>query len=331
MASMTQTPVNSAQSPFVLDPASTIDKTPYTPVDPTKKYQNGADIGGVPLTDQTSNPVNTPTDPTVTIPNSGNGTPTASSYTPSTYTATPYSVDPNATVASQIDKIISSGSPLMQQAEARARESMNARGMMNSSMAVSAAQSGLMDRALPIATQDSQSLVQAGFNTSTAKNQADQFGSTAKNTAAQTQVTQQNALEQTRMNNMSAIQIQTLQNKGNLENIYAQGVVNKELTALTNNNKLLLQNSANASQLYAKQLEYMAAISGNKDLDETQKAQALRNSVAALQDALDIMTTISGLPAVTSTLTFDMPAPPVPVPPPTPPPPTSPNPDTGSI
>lgn len=232
------------------------------------------------------------------------GTPTASSYGASTYTATPYNVDPESTVASQIEHIISSGSPLMQQAEAKARETMNSRGLMNSSQAVSAGQVGLMDRALPIAQQDSQSLVTAGFKTSEAGNIASQFNAGQQNQAANTQVTQQNSLQQTRMNNESAIAIQNLQNEGNLKNIMAQGVINKELLALQNDNKLQLQQSAGAAQLYSQALAYMSSITTNPDLDSNQKTQALNNSVIQIQDALNIMSTINGLPQVSSLLTF---------------------------
>jgi hypothetical protein len=233
-------------------------------------------------------------------------TPTAASYSPSQYQATGYTVDPNSTVASQINNIISSGSPLMQQATANAQAGMNARGLMNSSQAISAGEAGLLTAALPIAQQDSQSLVQAGFNTSTAANTASQTNSAAENAALQAYATQQNSLQQTAMNNESAVTIQNLQNQGNLANIQAQGVINTQLTNLQDTNKLILQTNAGASQLYSQALAYMANISTNPDLDPNQKATALNNSVSELSDALSVMTTTAGLPDVSSMLNFSI-------------------------
>ncbi len=73
---------------------------------------------------------------------------TVNSYTPNTGTAataqtvaaTPnaFNVTPDQTVSGQIQNIIASGSPLMQQAEANARNLMNQRGLINSTMGVTA-------------------------------------------------------------------------------------------------------------------------------------------------------------------------------------------------
>src|SRR4029077_4875359 len=64
------------------------------------------------------------------------GTPTATSPDAApAVAATPheFTVSPNATVSGQISNIIASGSPLMQQAEANARNLMNQSGLIKSS------------------------------------------------------------------------------------------------------------------------------------------------------------------------------------------------------
>ncbi len=63
-------------------------------------------------------------------------------------------VQPNQTVQGQLQQIIATDSPLMQQARARAMQTANARGMLNSSMAASAGESAMYDAAMPIAQQD---------------------------------------------------------------------------------------------------------------------------------------------------------------------------------
>ena len=78
---------------------------------------------------------------------------------------TRWDVAPNETVRSQLQQIIADDSPLMQQARARALQTANTRGLLNSSMAMTAADSALYDAAMPIAQQDASTYARAGeFN-----------------------------------------------------------------------------------------------------------------------------------------------------------------------
>lgn len=63
-------------------------------------------------------------------------------------------VAPEQTVQGQVKNIIDADSPLMQQAETRALQQSNSRGLINSSMAVGAGQAALYDAAVPIAASD---------------------------------------------------------------------------------------------------------------------------------------------------------------------------------
>ena len=67
-----------------------------------------------------------------------------------------YNVNNNMKVSDQIQGLIAAESPLMQQAENRAMQQMNQRGLLNSSMAVGAGQSALYDAAFPIAKADAE-------------------------------------------------------------------------------------------------------------------------------------------------------------------------------
>lgn len=78
---------------------------------------------------------------------------------------TRWDVTPNETVRSQLQQIIADDSPLMQQARARAMQTANTRGLLNSSMAMTAADSAMYDAAMPIAQQDASTYARAGeFN-----------------------------------------------------------------------------------------------------------------------------------------------------------------------
>ena len=82
--------------------------------------------------------------------------------------ANSWDVQPNETVRSQLQQIIADDSPLMQQARTRALQTANSRGLLNSSMAMTAADSAMYDAAMPIATQDASTYARAGeFNSNT--------------------------------------------------------------------------------------------------------------------------------------------------------------------
>lgn len=81
---------------------------------------------------------------------------------------TGWDVQPNETVRSQLQQIIADDSPLMQQARTRALQTANSRGLLNSSMAMTAADSAMYDAAMPIATQDASTFARSGeFNANT--------------------------------------------------------------------------------------------------------------------------------------------------------------------
>lgn len=73
-----------------------------------------------------------------------------------------WNVTPNQTVASQFASLTDPNSALMQQARARAMQGMNSRGIINSSMAQTAADSAMYDAAMPIAKQDAATYADAG-------------------------------------------------------------------------------------------------------------------------------------------------------------------------
>ena len=98
----------------------------------------------------------------------GGGAPTTGINLSDLQGSTSWDVQPNETVRSQLQQIIADDSPLMQQARARALQTANSRGLLNSSMAMTAADSAMYDAAMPIATQDAGTYARAGeFNANT--------------------------------------------------------------------------------------------------------------------------------------------------------------------
>lgn len=74
-----------------------------------------------------------------------------------TYRGAEHYFDPDkGTVRGQMEGLLDPSSPLMLKAQTEALQGMNSRGLQNSSMAIGAGQSAMIDAALPIASQDAQ-------------------------------------------------------------------------------------------------------------------------------------------------------------------------------
>ena len=69
----------------------------------------------------------------------------------------------DASVPTQLSKILASDSPLLTQARTRAAQTANRRGLLNSSMAVQAGEAAAFDVALPIASQHAGQLHQSNL------------------------------------------------------------------------------------------------------------------------------------------------------------------------
>jgi len=114
---------------------------------------------------------------------------TSSGYDAATATteranATMRTVQDNELVQNQIAGIISGNSPLLQRARQQSLEASNARGLINSSMAVEAGQAAVIDKALPIAQQDAQTFGTASQDNQKYRNSADQFNAGETNTTS---------------------------------------------------------------------------------------------------------------------------------------------------
>lgn len=94
-------------------------------------------------------------------------------YTP--YDAVMGSVNPESTVEGRLTGLLSQQSPYMQRARQAATEASNRRGLLNTSMAVGAAQGAAIDRALPIAQQDAAAFLEQQFRNQGYSNDAARY------------------------------------------------------------------------------------------------------------------------------------------------------------
>ena len=181
---------------------------------------------------------------------------TADTGTASSYNPTDWSVGANQTVQGQIKSIIDENSPLMQQASTNARQAMNDRGLLNSSMAVGAGQSALYSAALPIAQQDASTYANAGQFNAGAANAASQYNASNKQTMDLSNMQATNAASEFTTNAANQANAQNASNtqQANLANAAAQNATNQTNANNTQQTNLANQSATNtASQFNAQQ------------------------------------------------------------------------------
>jgi hypothetical protein len=211
-----------------------------------------------------------PTDPTAAP---GTVTTPAAGTTPQTSTPgfnlaamqkpTDWAVDPKTqTVSGQLESVIAADSPLMQQARSRALQTMNSRGLANSSMAVGAADAAMYDAAMPIATANAATYANAAkSNTDTA------------NTFTQAQ------------------------NSYNFDmgKLTAQTKAATDVAGIEAQYKNLTQGSASATSIVNKMQDSLNALMANKDITDQTKRDALAADIKAnASESLNLIGALAG-------------------------------------
>lgn len=236
-------------------------------------------------------------------------TATASKPTSVGYQADKLTVDPGTqTVQGQLAGITSKSSPLMLQAERRARESMVPRGTLNSSLAIGAAQDAVIGQALPIAQQDAQTYFGAATKNVDSENAARNFGANATNQAnlagaqLETDVSKsnaastneasaraaeaQNAASMGLMDVASRDRLAQLDSATRLQLQTMDSATRTNISNLENQYRQLLQASTNAASTYSQAVAAIGNISANPNLEQDAKDNAIQTQLNMLQEAL---------------------------------------------
>lgn len=180
---------------------------------------------------------------------------------------------PATTVAGGVEKIIAQDSPLMQQAAARANAKMNERGLLNSSQAISAGQSAVLDAATPIAAADAQQ--------ATTKYTAD----LASNTQLQTQT----------VDNAFKTAFQTADTAAKLQLQTAHDAVTKSIADVEANYKTLMQTSASASDVYKATMAGIANIYADTSINAVGKAATINGYLGWMRQSMNMIGSVNGV------------------------------------
>jgi hypothetical protein len=227
-------------------------------------------------------------------------------------------VDPSTmTVQGQLAGLISSGNPLLVQAQTRAAQQANRRGLLNSSIAVGAGESALYDAALPIAQADAGTyrdveLSNADMRQQTeianvgARNQTQQFNvgeqnltsrfnTGEQNTGARfsAEQQQQTALENTRLQQQANMTNAENQTRALLQQMDANTRV--EMTNIEANYRTLMQASQSASDLYSQTLRNITDITNNQNLDAAAKNAAIARQREMLTNGMNLIAGMNNL------------------------------------
>lgn len=208
-------------------------------------------------------------------------TATATGYDPSAFT-----VDRKQTVAGQLEDLIDKDSSYIQQAERRAAQQVNDRGLLNSSIGVGAGRVAAIESALPIATTDAGTFNQAHTNTINAQNAAKHFTAGAKNTASLqdaqlgTQVSLSNATEANKAQ-ADAYQADT---QIKLATLDAQ--TRTQLAHIDGSYRQLLQSNSSAQAMFNQIAGNIAQIAQSTTLDQAGKDNAIQSQINMLNEGL---------------------------------------------
>lgn len=191
---------------------------------------------------------------------------------------------PTDTVQGQIQGVIDANSPLMQQAETRAKQAMNRQGLLNSSIATGAAQNAVLDAALPIATTDAGAYRATKLANADMTNQGRQFNAQQANAMATT-----GAQLETDANKFNAQQ----QNLAILNQLDADNRIQLADIQATYQNEM--QANSSASQLFNQTMAAINNIQQSTTMDAATKRASTNQVVSLLKSGLSLQGSIANL------------------------------------
>lgn len=168
------------------------------------------------------------------------------------------------TVQGQMGGLLSKDSPWLARARASAAQTANERGLLNTSMAAQSGEAAAIDAALPIASADAGTYTNQRLANQSARNQAELSEQRGKIDKA-------------------------LQESSQAADLVKQRLVGDQAERLTNlesSNRLLLQTSITAGELYKSATAAMSVLMADPNTSPEQKQKAIDKQMAFLRSGL---------------------------------------------
>lgn len=231
-------------------------------------------------------------------------------------------VDPASLASNQLNDITKQDSPLMQRARQEGMMLAAKRGLQNSSIAAGAAEGALVDRATPLAQQNSAVLNTQALANQEAENEASrlnaQLGTSVsqQNAALQTDVSKQNANNATDVSKFNtgiaedaskfnadvaakaasqnaaatnSMREKTLQANADLNRQFLSGEQTLDLAGIQGKYQQLISANAAAAQLYDSYFNSISQTMANKDIDPARVAQTVAQQQTMLNAGLALI------------------------------------------
>lgn len=221
------------------------------------------------------------------------------------YDPTNWDVNSQQTVEGRMRGILEDpNSPLMQQAKTRAAQEANGRGLLNTTMAMTAGEDAMIRAALPIAQQDASTYANSAQTNAGASNNSKAFGASASNASSNLNAqlgTQSNLTNSGETNKAYAstanaanaaeqLKIQTA-TQYYIKQLDVQ--TQKEMQAVTEQNKNLIQTNGTAAELNKSFAANMLQIQ-NSTMTAEAKKTAINTQIWALNNGLKTIGSIIG-------------------------------------
>ena len=218
----------------------------------------------------------------------------------------------DGTVQGRLGSIMDENSPLMQQAKTQGLQIAADRGVLNSSMAQTAAQDSMYRAATPIATADAGNATQlasANIGANASMHNADVGAAASRygaDVSAATSITTNAATNKTSADNTAANNTTSIANtKSTNETSLATSKLNNETTVSVNkakdDNALLISKSGSAATSFDKLNATVAAIDADPKMSIEDKTTATQHALALFQLSMDALKS-GGVPDVTHLL-----------------------------
>lgn len=222
------------------------------------------------------------------------------------YYATKVGVDPGKqTVQGQLAGLTDPNSQINARAISQAQQDASKRGLINSSIAGTAAQAAVLDKALPVAQQDAQMYSNVALTDAAAQNTASQFNANSVNqfglqgNAATSQQQLQNSANNSAQainsaNNASAQVVANLNSNTQLALGNLDAATKTSLQNIVSKNSQLLQANTSAANATSQLMASIAQVQANDKLDAAAKQTAVNNLIAVMNESLATFNDISG-------------------------------------
>lgn len=206
-----------------------------------------------------------------------------------------WTVEPDQTVAGQLNTIVDPNNPLMVKAKARAQQQSADRGLINSSIAATAGESAMLDAAMPIAQADAAARAKAaGYNVDI-KNQTNVTNANAQNSADQFNTGQMNQQALQKAQQESSKVLQQMQQDSNMAVEKMQQDSNMAVQQMSKDNERLLAVNSKAGEMMSNATSAINNIMNNNQMDQSTKTENMRQITNNLKAQLSILSKVQSL------------------------------------